>query len=285
MMLAGVPEKTMKRAIVINSFGRGGSNILMNMIGSSPGVLMAGKEFWQFYHYGPSLAPKIYRRLGVRPGKMVSKSTFSARRFRDRLGKSIEESISTDYQLWKARALGLDLVDYVLFKVTEYDIFLNAEIESQFDETTFIGLVRNGYGLCDSWKRRGMPARMAGRVYAHIAGQMIAERNSRHNYMLVRFEDLASNPLGFLDRLYEHLALPPPREDSYIHRPKGFGPGQETAASKHRTMLRVPRCYWESLVAKNINAGAIERLTPEELRAFNQQGFRAMEELYEVQWK
>jgi hypothetical protein len=277
-------EPKMDRAIVINSFGRGGSNILANMIGSSPSVLMAVNEFWQFY-YSLNLPPKIYRRLGIELGQLTSNSMFFGGRFRKRLGKSIHESISTDYQLRKERGIELQTADHVLFKVTEYDIFLNAKIEKQFDQAIFIGLVRNGYGLCDSWKRRGMPARVAGRVYAHIAGQMVAERDTRGNYLLVRFEDLISDPLRFLEWLYDRLALLRPREDSYIHRPKGFGPGHEAAASKHRTMLRVPRCYWESLVAKNANAGAIERLTPEELRAFNQQGSRAMEELYEVQWK
>ena len=101
---------------------------------------------------------------------------------------------------------------------------LNSEIEKQFDEAIFIGFIRNGYGLCDSWKRRGMPAKMAGKVYGHIAGQMVAERNSRNNYLLVRFEDMVSDPLRFLDRLYERLALPPP------HGKRCFAPTCRKAA-------------------------------------------------------
>jgi hypothetical protein len=275
----------MDRAIVINSFGRGGSNILANMIGSSPSALMAVTEFWQFYYNGLNLPPKIYRRFGVRAGKLASGAMFFTGLFHDRLDRSIRESISIDYQLRKERGISLELADRALFKVTEYDVFMNSKIEKQFYETTFVGLVRNGYGLCESWKRRGMPAKMAGRVYNDIAGHMIAERNSRNNYLLVRFEDIVSDPLRFLDRLYDQLALAPPPEGFYIHRPKGFGPSQEAAASDNRTMQIVPRNYWESLVVKNINATAIERLTPEELRAFNQKGFRAMQELYEVRWK
>jgi hypothetical protein len=122
-------------------------------------------------------------------------------------------------------------------------------------------------------------------VYDHIAGQMIAERNSRRNYMLVRFEDLASDPLGFLDALYERLALPPPCEDSYIHRPKGFGPGQEAASSDIRSMRIVHRSYWESLLARNVNAAAIDRLTRDDLRDFNRHGSWVMQELYELRWK
>jgi hypothetical protein len=275
----------MHRAIIINSFGRGGSNILANMIGSSPSVLMAANEFWQFYYKGLNFPPKVYRRFGIKPGQFASRSMFFARRFRNGLDKSIQHSISTNYQLWKERRITRESVNQVLFKVTEYDIFLNAKIEEQFDETTFVGLVRNGYGLCDSWKRRGMPAKVAGRVYGHIAGQMVAERNSRKNYVLVRFEDIVSDPLRFLDRLYERLALPRPRENSYIHRPKGFGPGQETAASEHRMMRIVPRSYWEPLLTENINAAAMERLTGEELRDFNRHGAQVMEELYELRWK
>jgi hypothetical protein len=275
----------MDRAIIINSFGRGGSNILANMIGSSPSVLMVVNEFWQFYYKGLNLPPKVYRRFGIKPGQLASRSMFFARRFKNCLGKSIQHSISTDYQLLKERGITLESADRVLFKVTEYDIFLNAKIEEQFDETTFVGLVRNGYGLCDSWKRRGMPAKMAGRVYGHIAGQMVVERNSRKNYLLVKFEDMVSDPLRFLDWLYEHLALPSPRENSYIHRPKGFGPGQESAASEQRSMRIVPRGYWQSLLTDNINTGAIQRLTDEELRDFNRHGAHVMEELYELRWK
>jgi hypothetical protein len=275
----------MNRAIVINSFGRGGSNILANMIGSSPSVLMAMNEFWQFYYNGLNLPPKFYRHFGVRVGKLVAGSMFFASRFHDRLAKSVRESVSTDYQLRKERGISLELVDRALFKVTEYDVFLNSRIEEQFDEITFVGLVRNGYGLCESWKRRGMPAKMAGRVYSHIAGHMVAERNSRENYLLVRFEDIASDPLRFLDRLYEQLALQPPHADSYIHRPKGYGPGQETAASASRMMHVVDKSYWASLLAGNINAAAIERLTEKDLRDFNQNASSVMEELYELQWK
>jgi hypothetical protein len=275
----------MNRAIVINSFGRGGSNILANMIGSSPSVLMAVNEFWQFYYNGLNLPPKIYRRLGIESGKFATRSLFSPRRFQKRLETSIQDSVSTDYQLRKERGIDLELVDHVLFKVTEYDIFLNSEIEEQFDETVFIGLVRNGYGLCDSWKRRGMTAKMAGKVYGHIAGEMIAELNSGRNYLLVRFEDVMSNPLGFMDLIYDRLALPRPSEESYIHRPKGFGPGQENAASRNRTMQIVHRNSWKSLMAENINAAAIQRLTREDLTDFNQCGAGVMEELYELRWK
>ncbi|MER8439470.1 sulfotransferase [Mesorhizobium sp. M1312] len=275
----------MDRAIVINSFGRGGSNILANMIGSSPGVLMTFDEFWQFYYNGGwNLPPKVYRRLGVRAGKLASRSVFYAKRFQKRLERSIQASIAADYQLRKERGLDLALARHVLFKVTEYDIFLNSEIEKQFEETIFVGLVRNGYGLCDSWKRRGVPAMMAGRVYSHIAGKMLEEQAARDNYLLVRFEDMVAHPLRFLDRLYGRLALPRPREDGYIHKPKSYGPGQEAAASASRTMRIVDKSYWASLLAENINAAAIERLTSEDLKDFNRYGSGVMETLYEVRW-
>jgi hypothetical protein len=255
------------------------------MIGSSPTVLMVADEFWQFYYDGINLPPRIYRRLGIQPGKLASKLMFSGERFRDRLDKSIQHSLSTNYQLRKERRIDREPANLVLFKVTEYDIFLNTMIEKQFKEAVFIGLVRNGYGLCDSWKRRGMPPKMAGRVYGQIAGQMIAERNCRPNYVLVRFEDMLAEPLQFLDRLYKRLALPAPREDSYIHKPKGFGPGQESAASASRAMHIVDRSYWASLMAEDVNATGIERLTREDLREFNYNACRVMQELYELRWK
>jgi hypothetical protein len=275
----------MDRAIILNSFGRGGSNILASMIGSSPSVLMAAHEFWQFYYNGWNLPPRIYRRLGIGPGKLASRSMFFRGRFQKRLNESIRESIATDYQLRTERRIDLKFVDHVLFKVTEYDIFLNYEIEQQFSQTVFIGLVRDGYGLCDSWMRRGMPAKMAGRMYAQIAGKMIAERHSRKNYMLVRFEDMISDPLGFLDRLYECLVLPPPDEASYIYRPKGYGPGQESGAGASRATCIVSKSYWATLLAQNINAAAAGRLTPKDLRDFNHDAFSVMEELYELRWK
>jgi hypothetical protein len=273
------------RAIVINSFGRSGSNILANMIGSSPSILMIINEFWQFYYNGINFPPKVYRRLGIAPGKCVSRMMFSGTRFRARLGDSIRESCETDYQLRKERGISFDPVTTLLFKVTEYDIFLNREIEKMFDRAIFIGLIRNGYGLCESWKRRGMPAKMAGKVYNQIAGQMIEEQNSRRDYMLVRFEDLAFNPLAVLDRLYERLALSLPHEDSYIYRPKGFGPGQETASSGVRRMRTVHRSYWQSLLARDINAAAIERLTREDFEDFNRHGSEVMQKLYESRSK
>ncbi|WP_287286508.1 hypothetical protein, partial [Mesorhizobium sp.] len=110
------------------------------------------------------------------------------------------------------------------------------------------------------------------------------EQAARDNYLLVRFEDMVADPLRFLDRLYGRLALPRPREDAYIHNPKGYGPGQEAAASASRTMRLVDKSYWASLLAENINAAAIERLTSEDLKDFNRYGSGVMETLYEVRW-
>jgi hypothetical protein len=266
-----VPE----RAILVNAFGRGGSNILMNMIASSPDVEMVGQEFWQFYYRRYSLAPGIYRRFGIGLGSFASHLYFSAARFRRRLDRSLRESRDADLQLRHGRC-GQKRPRFLLIKVAGYDIFLNARIESCFKEVKFIGLVRNGYGLCDSWDRRGTPPAVAGRMYAQIGGRMLLEQRRRENYRIVRFEDILESPNRMIDVIYDYLGISLPPDGMFLARPKGFGPGQEAAAGGKRRSVLLPQREWCDALSSDANADALNRPSSRAKTDFNKSATGAL---------
>lgn len=271
----------MNKAIVVNSFGRGGSNILVNMLSASPDVIVADREFWQMYYKLWNLPPKVYRRFGVKSGQFISNLLFNDTQFKVRLEESITRSMKNDFQLREKRELTGISPKYVLLKVTEYDVFLNSQIERNFDHVEFIGLARNGYSLCDSWKRRGTSPRVGGKMYNHILGRMREEANVRNNYRIIRFEDMLSDPVGFIQDIYSKLELSSPSDDSYLYYKKGFGPGNEGSSDDKRVMSVINIKEWNSILKSEVSKNAKDRLSEPDLADFERNAKLVMDGLYD----
>ena len=172
---------------------------------------------------------------------------------------------------------------FVLIKIADHYCFLNARIEACFEEVKFIGLVRNGYGLCDSWERRGTPAAMAGRMYAQIAGRILQEQRQRENYQIIHFEDILERPDQMIDEIYHYLGISLPGVMRFLARSKGFGPGHEEAAGAKRTFKLVTWEEWCAALSADITAKALARISPESVRNFNRSAAGVLNDLgYEV---
>jgi len=212
--------------ILINGFTRGGTNILWNIVQSHPQVCSpvyeTGEIFrtrWplRFLRGAHTVSPTLHR--------VLKKRLFDAPPFRKRVHTWIDEKL---YRL-KLETLQLEdakfkdettaYTDQEVFesvlcmKSVDYEIWLTELLCDCFPQTFVLGLVRDGYALCNGWMRRGSSAKRAGRKYRLIAERLIAQSEQHPNFLLLRFEDVLADPFGTASRVFEFAQLTPTRLD------------------------------------------------------------------------
>lgn len=94
-------------------------------------------------------------------------------------------------------------------KSTDKDIVLSPLFQSMWEDTNFVGLMRNGYALCEAWMRRGKQPDYVGRFYRWFGERMIADNERYPKYTIVKFEDLIRDPFGVGEQLYGFADLEP----------------------------------------------------------------------------
>lgn len=199
------------RAIVVNGLSRGGTNILWNILQSHPQVCSPIYETGELIidHTPP------FNLLNPSRAKRVAASPVVSRLSRGYLHRQFEK--------WKLRNLDSkdnntkyegtfyspqEVQDSVIcFKGVDSDIDLNGLLESIYQDVAHVVLVRNGYAVCNGWKRRGISPKNAGRKYASLLGKMLTPDNQAQ--IVIRFEDMLVDPFGTARRLFEKLGLQP----------------------------------------------------------------------------
>lgn len=217
---AEVPLKNAK-IIVINAFSRGGSNIAWNIMQSHPQVCSPA------YETGEILFFRMPRRLqfplrhlytnritNSSPllrliGRYVDRRCFKFKlqnlthpdnRFESEDVVYTEEKVEQSVLCLKSLDQDIDLTDFL------------ARVYGK-ERCYFIGLLRNGYAVCEGWLRRGgkQTAREGGKIYRRYVEKMIKDSESYPHYTLVRFEDILADPFGQAERLYRFAGLQPAR--------------------------------------------------------------------------
>lgn len=94
-------------------------------------------------------------------------------------------------------------------KSTDKDIVLSTLFQSTWGDTNFVGLMRNGYAICEAWMRRGRQPDYIGRFYRWFGERLIADSERYPKYTIVKFEDLIRDPFGVGEQLYEFADLDP----------------------------------------------------------------------------
>lgn len=199
-----------QRVIIVNCFGRSGSSIVWNMIGSSPDVVMTDREWHQavfgsaywfrkiatrsFWHFGISSFPPLRRR--------AYRALLAMRSPEDLQTKRSDASIVT--------------------KVMDYHMAFNSMVAASFDEVDYVVLTRHPFGQCESLMRSGLSVRQACRWYTDVAGAM-AETVEQEQGIVVRFEDLVEDPIACCDELYSRLEISWRTDGRFRLKKKRFG--------------------------------------------------------------
>ena len=220
-----------QRAIVINCLPRSGSNILWNIIGSSPDVAMTKAEFHAATNHNHQLPIKILKRINA----LCPPLPLTHNYIRKSIKSSQEQALQNDTQRLTERSISPQNMSYTCFKVMGGDNRFNNLIAASLSETKFIYLTRSAEGLCDSYYRRNESATEAARTYAIAIRNMQKHFENNPNGLCIRFEDLTANLSDTVDLIYKHLDIKKPKDNKYLLKQKSYGPGNEQSSKQEHT--------------------------------------------------
>lgn len=291
-------EMKNKRMIVINGFSRGGTNILWNILQSHPEVVSSIYETGQLFKTlkVPALRAPLSR-LGDSKLFQLSGLSLVFRRYVEQLKlQNLKGHPHSEDELGdnRFREEGVEYSEEELpgcaicFKSLNEDIELNPLFRGISSEVRYVGIVRNGYALCHSWVKRGQDAAGIGRLYQKYAGYLLRmQRTEPHRYLVVRFEDLISDPFGYSEKLNRFLDLSPAKLSKLRLRVKNI---TNEKGERVTPFGEFNRKYWFSpenvheLLVKEVSDFAVQLLTDRDRAQFERYAGSALRALgYEEQ--
>lgn len=204
-----------KRPIFIVGFAHGGTNILLNLLRSHPGVCSPRGETQEVFR------GKSRESVRIRAAKLVRylpvllierRDVFSIRNFEPRpalspwtrswVDRTLHfeklKALDPDQNLFKSEnetyTAGEIRSSRILCKNIDGLIFLSREFSSMYRDATFFALVRDGLALCEGHIRRGAEAESAARNYEKGCQRMLEDSKIIENYHIIRYEELVGAP-------------------------------------------------------------------------------------------
>ena len=241
------------KIIVINALSRGGSNLVWNALQSHPKVCSPILETGQIiYPTGSSATNPLGRTVVFLFRQLVNGSVLSPGLSATLFGKSI------DHKLYSNKLLNLDSDDnreqeentpytreevsnaVLCTKSLDRDVFLTDFFDHLYPSSFFIGLVRNGYAVCEGWMRRGLSPSLAGRLYARYTQKILDDSERLSNYHLIRFEDFLKDPFSAAKELFSFADLEPNSLEKLRFKSKNV-----ISEGEHKPAYGTENCkYW-----------------------------------------
>lgn len=203
------------KVIVINGIQRGGTNVIWNILQSHPQVCSPLRETGRILHESRP-ADLLWRYiLNYLPGNLMSKilGNWADKQFYNYKMKAIFHD-EDRYKYEDTVYVETEVQQSVLcIKSVNEDIMLTDFFSEMYSDCYFVGVVRNGYALCDSWIRRGRSVKEAAYYYSFYVDKMINDSQKYKNYKLLKLEDALSNTFGTASEIYSFAHLNPVRLD------------------------------------------------------------------------
>ena len=281
-----------QKVIVINGFQRGGTNIVYNIFQSHPSVcspnnLETGEiisQNYRLYKYPKTKLIKYFiKRLKLKFYRFLNKQfilnsfiIFIFGNFYDNIFYKYKKKNYTDpfnkFKYENEIYSKKEVKNSVLcLKSVHNDVLLTHFLNRIYNNIFFIGLVRNGYALCESWIRRGKDAKFSGLKYQKFCKKMIKDSKKLNNYMIVKFEDILKDPFKITSELYKFTQLEPKLLKKLRFQVKKI----LTAEGDHRIKYGKERGkYWfdstsmKNLIDQNINKTQIQKLSDSDKEGF-----------------
>ena len=238
------------QAIILNCFGRGGSSLLWNLIGSSPSVCMTKSEWHEAFYKTANVYPKALKQFIKQTSLKVPQSPLLVNMARRRA----EADISTNSHNFQPEARK------IVLKLMDYHLAWTDVLDSAFAETHHVILIRHPYAQCESFLRSGMSIQQAAKYYRNIARRMRAIGEEK-NGIVVSFEDLAARPEDTLLELYERLSLSFPITDTYFVKRKSFGSSRKSNDLAIGDILPIASHNLSNFIDPSVNDRSVARLS------------------------
>ena len=277
-----------KRPIFLVGLSRGGSSILLHALRSHPDVCSPRGETNQVFYGKPDepLGTRVSKILRYVPVLLLQREhVFSPYRFEDRRPLSRRSMEIVDRVLFREKLLATDDtqnryraegVEYtpeevrasrILCKNLDGLVFTTHLFASMYPDATFFGLVRNGLAVCEGHVRRGSTAAAYGKLYAHACGRILADAGRVPNFHLVRYEDLASDPLTTMARVFRLAGLDASRVSKFRLVVGNEGQEGRTGGTAGKLRWYTPEEFART-IDPGVDAEQIRKLSARDREAF-----------------
>lgn len=245
-------EQNISKVIILNCFGRGGSNIVWNIIGGSPDVLMPNAE-WHKCFYGENLIIGRALRKITRPWTIdVPCVPGLTRRVKERTLAAISD---------QERQCKRDASSIVV-KLMDHHICMNTAIRQSFPLSEQVILARHPVAQCESLLRSGLNLEQAVSWYMDVC-QRYARLLKTHNAHIIKFEDVVRDPFGVRDSVYHQLGIKVPDSGAFRIKQKKFGDSRTSNSDAIGNNVSVTKENVHSFIDATVNVKAIARVSEE----------------------
>jgi hypothetical protein len=227
-------DESASSPVFIVGLQRSGTGILLNLLQSHPEVCTVGGEVHEVLQAGrrngESLWSSLLRRSRSLPIRFLQgEDAFLVNQWAPRrpLRPRSMTWIDRAFRESMLRARGVtenryksDGVPYTteeiarsrfVTKLLQGLLFLTEEMMRVYPRARFVGMVRNGLALCESHIRRGTDPVEAATAWRVACDQMIRYADRYESFRLIRFEDMARDPISTFDEISRHSKLDPDR--------------------------------------------------------------------------
>ena len=282
----------------MNGFKYGGTNLIMNLLASHPDVCWLSGETQQVFNGKRHRKDKWIRRSFYLPVRMSSgghvlhmtRDIDTSRRLSRFIMPYVDLLFYLDKITTRNNEYKYENVRYsweeirkcrFLAKNVNGLVLASDSFSEMYSDAVFIALVRNGLALCEGYVRRGWSAEDTGRMYETVCQNMLQDSRNIPNYHIVRFEEMVSDPLNFMNKIYSFAGLDGSKVEKVRLQAKrsmnkdgtrSYTFGGSTDRETHWFSLE----ELGSNVRNDVNSNQIERLSTENKDLFLKQAHNSM---------
>lgn len=204
-----------KKIILITGMSRGGTNIVWNIVQSHPQVISTERELTAAILDANRLKMRNFLALSL------SNPLFRLPPFKSLIAAWLDKlfferklrALNDVYSRQKYEGIIYEAEEVenavLCLKAPNRDMYLADLLQAIYPEVYVINVIRNGYAICDSWKRRGVSVERSGYLYDHYTRSMLAMEKRLPNVKLWKFEDVLADPFGKAEEFFAFAKLDP----------------------------------------------------------------------------
>lgn len=241
--------RSIEKVIILNCFGRGGSSILWNMIGSSADVLMPSVEWHQGFYGRHLIAGRVLRKIS-RPWSLDVPPVVGLQSVIKKRALSSIPEIE-----WERKPDAKAAV----IKLMDHHLSMNKVIKKAFPSYAQILLMRHPVAQCESLMRSGLTLEQAVKWYKDVVQRYIRllEHDDVH---VVKFEDMVLEPFAIRKSIYQSLGISIPDSGAFRIKRKKFGSDRTANNPAIGDYVEVTEQNVHELIDANVNKKSIDRV-------------------------
>jgi hypothetical protein len=202
------------KAIIINGFARGGTNILWNIMQSHPNIVSP------IFETSEIISKKHIRNPLVRFltfHQRFSKYHLSAKHISRLFCNFKLQNLTHPDNQYKAEGVPYSMDEIKaatmcikgVYAPGVYDIKYSDLFDRIYNPTYHIIIVREGLSLCEGWKRRGIDPKMTANMYNEFMQTVLHELDKRRNIGIIDFNKLIEQPFEHAEKLFRFCSEEP----------------------------------------------------------------------------